>query len=378
MIQYERLPWFNGSLIFFEGDDVVILMCKDNEVYNFNTNEILNKNLLPIILQDTSLDDLEQEVYNWLKRRFYSEQLVYLKQHPSITGQAFRFGKIHEITNGFTLSDCYWLKYNDNVSWKQDNLYKVDNFNKNKFVGEHNSYVLYNDTTSRYTYWDSPEVLVKTTSPELEYECLLLCRQCGIKTVDVLHVTDTELHIKNCTDENTSLALLHSFCKSYDEMEEDNDEDIEDCIDEPLDIILWYMGAEGFKVILFDLIISNPDRHLGNIGYLVDSNTGERIGMAPIFDFDMVYIDRDVPKLQNQLTWLEDLIDNIKYKTNKDLYPEDAFKILISMLDTIEQNTDITDLLVRVLKIKEYFNTNSYYDKYSYIVEKEKRLGIFS
>ena len=37
-------------------------------------------------------------------------------------------------------------------------------------------------------------------------------------------------------------------------------------------------------VFFFDAIICNPDRHLGNFGYLIDNDTNEIVGAAPIFD----------------------------------------------------------------------------------------------
>lgn len=39
-----------------------------------------------------------------------------------------------------------------------------------------------------------------------------------------------------------------------------------------------------FDIFLFDAIIRNSDRHLGNLGFLVDNNTNEISGIAPIFD----------------------------------------------------------------------------------------------
>jgi len=38
------------------------------------------------------------------------------------------------------------------------------------------------------------------------------------------------------------------------------------------------------ETFLFDAIVFNTDRHLGNFGYLVDNETNEIIGAAPIFD----------------------------------------------------------------------------------------------
>jgi len=38
------------------------------------------------------------------------------------------------------------------------------------------------------------------------------------------------------------------------------------------------------EVFLFDAVILNTDRHLGNFGYLVDNDSNEIVGAAPIFD----------------------------------------------------------------------------------------------
>lgn len=38
------------------------------------------------------------------------------------------------------------------------------------------------------------------------------------------------------------------------------------------------------ETFLFDAIVFNTDRHLGNFGYLIDNDTNEIIGAAPIFD----------------------------------------------------------------------------------------------
>lgn len=50
---------------------------------------------------------------------------------------------------------------------------------------------------------------------------------------------------------------------------------------EPQDALRDPRFAEMF---FFDAIIFNTDRHLGNFGYLVDNDTNEIIGAAPIFD----------------------------------------------------------------------------------------------
>lgn len=53
-------------------------------------------------------------------------------------------------------------------------------------------------------------------------------------------------------------------------------------------IIEWY-DRHGWKdeladMLVFDAVIRNTDRHLGNFGFLVDNQTNELLGPAPIFD----------------------------------------------------------------------------------------------
>ena len=44
------------------------------------------------------------------------------------------------------------------------------------------------------------------------------------------------------------------------------------------------------KVVYFDALLQNPDRHSQNIGFLRDAETGELLRLAPNFDFNMALI----------------------------------------------------------------------------------------
>ena len=45
------------------------------------------------------------------------------------------------------------------------------------------------------------------------------------------------------------------------------------------------LGDETFEdLMLFDALICNKDRHLGNFGMIVDNNTNKILRAAPIFD----------------------------------------------------------------------------------------------
>ena len=52
-----------------------------------------------------------------------------------------------------------------------------------------------------------------------------------------------------------------------------------------MDLTLFvYTHPRFADIFLFDALIFNTDRHMGNFGYLVDNDTNEIVGAAPIFD----------------------------------------------------------------------------------------------
>lgn len=52
-------------------------------------------------------------------------------------------------------------------------------------------------------------------------------------------------------------------------------------------------GEEPFREMLaMDALMANVDRHAGNYGFLVDNDTGEVLGFAPLFDHNMAFMPR--------------------------------------------------------------------------------------
>ena len=50
--------------------------------------------------------------------------------------------------------------------------------------------------------------------------------------------------------------------------------------------IIEQFGEDGVRMLTIDAIIGNGDRHAGNFGWLRDSDSGEYLRMAPLYDFD--------------------------------------------------------------------------------------------
>ena len=83
------------------------------------------------------------------------------------------------------------------------------------------------------------------------------------------------------------------------------------------------------KIIYFDALLQNPDRHSQNIGLLKDAETGEIIKLAPNFDFNMALIAKselDFNKKKGSIL-ANDFLDALEYS---DISPK---IILRSMTD---------------------------------------------
>lgn len=75
------------------------------------------------------------------------------------------------------------------------------------------------------------------------------------------------------------------------------------------------------KIFFFDALICNPDRHLGNFGYLIDNDTNEIVGAAPIFDNGYGLFARALDRKGSEYDDLEHLDCYVK-KISPALYPD--------------------------------------------------------
>ena len=247
----------------------MILMCKNSAVYDIQNCEVLNGNLLPGYMLKNGANG--GTFKSWLKKRYSSGTNTLARQLRGVTfGQGNRL-EIDRTTRALGLSDCYWLKdEHDNITFETVSPYYT-NFWKGD--GEYKSGAIPTLYVPGYVSkaWLNSEYLYKKGC-EIEIECSNLCFKAGISCAEV-KTYNGGIAVKNITDTKYMLEQADMSGRFDDENYTDED------------IILEY-GIDGYKMILIDAIVGNGDRHLGNFGYMRDTDTGEYIKMSPLYDFD--------------------------------------------------------------------------------------------
>lgn len=292
------------------------LMCKDIKVYDVDNNIVLNELLLPGYMKIHSNN--KAKFASWLKLRYSSNTNSFARKLKGVTfGQGNRL-RIDKYTHALSLSDSYWLKQiDDEIKFKD-----VSPYYNNFWTGE--GYYQGQSIPTLYVpgylnkYWVNSNTLCKTGENVLiEVECSRVCRECGIPVNDIIQKDDNSILIKNIT--NTKYMLEQADQSGL--IDPDNFDNTD---------IIKYFGIKGLQMIVIDAIFGNGDRHAGNFGWLRDTDTGEYVCMAPLYDFDHA--------LDSKLK-IDILIrDAIEASLIKNEYTVEALRIAnkVIQLDTIE------------------------------------------
>lgn len=251
----------------------LILMCKNTMVYNVSTETVMNKELLPGYMEKLPCEHTFKE---WMKFRYSAlSNSLARKLRGMVFGQGNRL-RINIETGAFSLSDCYWLKYENSMKrfeevspyfkdfWKGDGEYHGESI-PSLYVGG-----------ALDKYWNNRGDLIKVGKEDVKKEILAtqLCKSCGVSCNDITVIPEG-ICIKNFTDPNAMLEQADASGKF----------DSEDFTD--LDIVEVF-SEKGMEMLAIDVITANTDRHAGNFGFMRNANTGTYLGMAPLYDFDQI------------------------------------------------------------------------------------------
>lgn len=241
-----------------------ILMCKDKAVYDIDNNLILDNKLVPGYIKNKS-NDIDR-YRKWLKLRRYESSNSIAKNLFNKTPK--------EYTYNLSLSDCYWVKLDTdktkfnsitpylNTFWKGEDYYQWQSIPTLYVPGCLNK------------YWVDSNTLYKTgENVQIEAECSRVCVACSILVNDVIQKDANSILIKNIT--NTEYMLEQADQSGLIDADKFDNTDI-----------VKHFGISGIQMIVIDAIFGNGDRHAGNFGWLRDTDTGDYVCMAPLYDFD--------------------------------------------------------------------------------------------
>lgn len=273
------------------------LMNKDVFVASFNKEN----NRWKLLQQNAEFPLGKFEINGWLEDRKAYKHNHHLKQLMIDCGCETTEGFI-KITHAASINDSFWIKKeNENVTWNDISFYR------NAF----------NDTISKLAFEGLGlyGVQMSSTSPELTTDGSF--RKCWKKEDGEIYLykrgisgaynaglepycealASEIIHKADPTSVQYSVLKLHgeiaTKCKAF------TNEDVgfvplrklvdrSITLDELLDFFHNLGCREQFqRMLVLDAVTFNVDRHLGNIGILVDNSTQKPLGIAPNFDFNL-------------------------------------------------------------------------------------------
>jgi len=205
-----------------------------------------------------------------------------------------------EATRTLSLSDCYWLKrQNERVSFNDISPYLHKEWDGSGiFKGGSISTLFVNGAADKK--WIDSKTLLKVRSYK-EYEPYLLCYALGLDNAAEAKDSDEGILLTNFT---STEYFLESMEQSGFSGSKDN----------PREKAVEIFKEQAVALFVVDYLIEHDDRHWGNYGFLRNSNTGEYVSMAPYYDFDWSWSSAVVALPDNAYRNYSDVIRSLSEK----------------------------------------------------------------
>jgi len=248
-----------------------ILMCKDTAVYNITQGNPLNEALLPGCILRGAMTYSQ-----WMKTRYSAGSNVSARRLMlRAFGSDNHSDKSNRITRTLSLSDCYWLKQEDeNVLFGDITPYFHKEWDgAGTFNGGSISTLFVNGASDKR--WIDSGTLLKVKSYR-EFEPYTLCYALDIDNTAKACMSDDGILVANFTSAD---CFLETMEQSGFVGENDN----------PLEKAVEIFKEQAVTLFVIDYLVEHDDRHWGNYGFLRDANTGEYLKMAPYYDFDWAW-----------------------------------------------------------------------------------------
>lgn len=297
-----------------------LLMLKDKPVLKIGDNyrcEILDFDRLPHALRypDVNYDDI---MHGWTEVRTMSlgrtngkrilEALGIRQRNPYAIAKACHFA---------SLSDCYWLKEeNEIVTWREVSFFPAD-FSKDLihislFGGDILSFrstgllktpepVTLGQAAKSWVWNEEGIQLYKVGRKELAASRIL--DLLGVEHVVYKAVEEQEL-LQYTTPERLRIirgageVVVKCNCITSEDLSIITWEDYQIYCDRnslnPYSILTAGNRKAYAEMQVSDYLLNNSDRHEGNWGFFVDNNTGEILRLHPLLDHDQAFSDSKV------------------------------------------------------------------------------------
>ena len=193
----------------------MLLMCKNVPVYDIDNEKILNRSLLPGLMQQKGSNN--HTFTKWMKYRYSSGTNTMARKLKGITfGQGARM-RINRETRALSFCDCYWLKAEDDpIRFEEISLYYKPFWNGSEaFAGQAAPTLYVGGALSKEWKQDGVAIINQIQVPE--YADAAWKHEAKEDEVMVLHtlVVDPFEKKKGHHEINTFARLCCSFKKFF-------------------------------------------------------------------------------------------------------------------------------------------------------------------
>ena len=292
---------------------------QDNVVLKFDLDtgdvEIYEKNLLPvplrnILIENTSHFDRKAFLKNYraITGFFRNRCLSVKRENAKKLLNALNISqgndddtviKIMVLCKGLSVTDDFWITNDASESWKENNLREnplhevlaqiaLNGESPVTITGKlHTPELTGQGVYAKAWKRENGELFLYKASTnggieaDVEVECSLILDHTNVPHVKYWLTQIGERNVsvcKNMCDNHKGIVSAEDVFAWCNRQERSFDDFVR-CID----------GENFFKTVIVDYLIANPDRHGQNWGFYMDNNSGDIIGMHPIFDHNNAF-----------------------------------------------------------------------------------------
>lgn len=269
-------------------EDRIIVTVKNGEITDYD------EKFIPLYLKRT------KNVEGWLASRAIDTH----RTNSRLLKKALRIRTADDAqtalaVNAATVTDRYWFKPEGSTAVYEDVRFKENYFDSLALRGDPNGFSRKPSRTPELTNTGSYEKcwrlidgqwwMYKSGNENEHFSELFICKLGEKLGMEIAHyeIDGDYIRTRNFTD-----GVKWNY-EPISSLMGDN-EDYNDCF-ETIYAISPTLAEQYLKIVWFDTVCYNMDRHTGNFGFLRDVKSGTIVSMAPNYDNNIALISRGYP-----------------------------------------------------------------------------------